>query len=115
MADDKKKIPIPKSLTEGYKQTQEQLMEVPTKNEKLFIGIAKEEVGQENRVALVPSTVGTLVNQGHRIVIEAGAGEHSNFTNNDYSEMGGEVVYDKKQVFQADILLKVAPPTLEEI
>ncbi len=115
MGDQKKKIHIPKSLTEGYMQTQEQLLEIPKKGEKLFIGIAKEEMLQENRVSLVPSTVGTLINQGHRIIIESGAGERAHFLDNDYSEMGAEVVYDKKLVYQADILLKVAPPSLDEI
>jgi alanine dehydrogenase len=110
-----RKVQIPESLRQGQFTTQEELLTIPTKNNKLFIGIPKETAFQEKRVALVPASVSTLVGQGHRIIIEAGAGEKSNFTDHNFSEAGAEVVYSKEQVFQANIILKVAPLSYEEI
>lgn len=94
---------------------QEEMLEVKTKDSKLYIGIPKETAFQENRVSLVPESVGLLVNNGHRVVIENNAGVAAGFTDKDYSEVGAEVAYDTKEVYQADVLMKVSPPTLEEI
>ena len=52
-------------------------MPVETRRNKLFIGVPKETTLQENRVPLVPSGVATLIARGHRIVIQAGAGEQA--------------------------------------
>lgn len=111
----KSKINIPKSLTEGQLQPQAEMLAVERKRGSIYIGIPKEETFQENRVALVPSAVSTLSGLGFRVVVEAGAGEKANYTDHRYSEAGGEIAYDREKVFQADILLKVAPPSLEEI
>lgn len=104
-------ISIPQSL----RQTQEQLMPIEQKRGGLYIGIPKETTLQENRVALVPSSVQTLVSRGHRIVVETGAGEQSHFTDHEYSEAGAEIAYNIEKVYQADVIIKVAPPTLDEI
>ena len=56
-----------------------------------------------------------LTGHGVNVRVESGAGENSYFSNHDYSEAGAEICYDRKTVFQSDVLLKVAPPTLEEI
>lgn len=90
-------------------------MQVQKKPNKLFIGIPKEVTIQENRVALVPSSVNSLIAHGHRVVIESGAGEKSNFSDHDYSEAGAELGHSAKEVYKADVIIKVAPPTLEEI
>jgi alanine dehydrogenase len=94
---------------------QEMLMETPIRSDSLYIGIPKEQSPHENRIALVPSSVQTLTANGHRIVIEAGAGERSHFTDIEFSEAGAEIIYDTKQVYEANIILKVAPFTIEEI
>lgn len=94
---------------------QEELYTVGTKRKKLFIGIPKEISFQENRVALVPAAVQVLVSNGHRIVIESNAGKNCHFEDNLYSEAGAEIVYSPESVYKADIILKVAPPTHEEI
>ncbi len=94
---------------------QEELYPVGTKQKKLFIGIPKEISFQENRVALVPSAVEVLVSQGHRVVIESNAGKNCKFSDKDYSEAGGEIVYSPEEVYKADLVIKVAPPTPEEI
>ena len=62
------------SLTKGGYAPQEEMLEVARKKGSLYIGIPKETAFQENRVPLVPDAVALLVNHGHKIVIEAGAG-----------------------------------------
>lgn len=115
MSEKEKKIPIPKEFTESQYRTQTEMLQVQHKPNKLYIGIPKEITLQENRVALVPSSVKTLVAQGHRIVVEVGAGEKSYFSDRDYSEAGADIAYSTEQVYKADVIIKVAPPTLEEI
>lgn len=112
---DKKKIPIPKEFTEGQFLTQTEMLQVPRKPNKLYIGIPKEVTMQENRVALVPSSVATLIAHGHRVVIETEAGDKSNFSDHNYSEIGAEIAYSQEEVYKADVIIKVAPPTLDEI
>jgi len=82
---------------------------------KLFIGIPKEKTFQEHRVSLTPSDVKVLVANGHKVLIESGAGKESFYKDHDFSESGAVISYDTKEVFQADVILKVAPPTVDEI
>lgn len=103
------------SLAKGVLLPQEEMLEVARKKGKLYIGIPRETSFQENRVALVPDAVNLLVNNGHRVVVETNAGKMSNFQDNDYSEAGAEIVYSTADVYKADIILKVAPPSLQEI
>jgi len=115
MSDKKKRIPIPKIFTEGSLQTQTEMLQLQRKPNTLFIGIPKETTMQENRVALVPSAVATLIKHGHRVVIETEAGLKSNYSDHDYSEVGADIAFSREQVFKSDILIKVAPPTMKEI
>jgi len=116
MSDEKKKrIPIPKIFTEGGLQTQTEVLQVQRKSNTMFIGIPKETTLQERRVALVPSAVATLVNHGHRVVVETEAGLKANYSDHRYSEAGADIAYSKEQVYKSDIIIKIAPPTLEEI
>ncbi len=103
------------SLTKGAYAPQEEMLEVARKKGKLFIGIPKEIAFQENRVALVPDAVALLANNGHRVIIEAGAGKAANFEDTDYSEAGAEIVHSANEVYKADVIFKIAPPTIEEI
>ena len=112
---DKKKIPIPKEFTEGQFIPQTEMLQLQQKPNKLYIGIPKEVTIQENRVALVPSSVATLIGHGHRVVVETEAGLKSNFSDHDYSETGAEIAYSRQEVYKADVIIKVAPPTLAEI
>jgi alanine dehydrogenase len=115
MSDKQKRIPIPKVFTDGGLQAQPEVLQRKRKSNSLFIGIPKETTLQERRVALVPSAVASLISHGHRVVIESGAGEKSNYSDHDYSEAGADVAHSKEQVFKSDILIKIAPPTLKEI
>jgi alanine dehydrogenase len=80
-----------------------------------YIGIPKEKAFHENRVPLTPDPVDILVANGHRVLLETKAGEGAHFKDKDYSEAGAEIVYDAKKVFEAEIILKVAPPSEEEM
>ena len=103
------------SLTKGGFAPQEEMLEVAKKKGKLFIGIPKEIAFQEHRVPLVPDAVALLVNNGHHVVIESGAGKAANFDDHDYSDAGAEIVHSVNDVYKADTIFKIAPPTLEEI
>ncbi len=93
----------------------EEMLEVKPNFKKLQIGIPKESSFQENRVSLTPDSVGLLVANGHSVLIEKGAGLASNFTDIEYTERGAVLAYSKKDVFQAQFILKIEPPTQEEI
>ena len=95
--------------------TQESMLAVETRKRKLFIGLPRETSLQENRIGLTPEAVQHLVNEGHEVLMEAGAGEPSKYADHAYSEAGAQIAYSTEEVFKADVLLKVAPPTLEEI
>ena len=100
---------------EAVLDPQEQMQAIGKKRESLFIGIPKESSLQENRVALTPGSVNLLVNNGHQIIIETGAGKKVGFSDNDYSEAGAQIAYSTKEVFQAHPIMKVAPPCAHEI
>lgn len=93
--------------------------EAPAKVKKgsraLFIGVPKEVSLQESRVALKPESVEVLTSNGHEVWVEAGAGLSARFSDNEYSEAGAKVVSSNKEVYKANIILKVEPPTLQEI
>lgn len=78
------------------------------------IGVIKETKEFEKRVALSPEVVKLLKKKEFEILVQAGAGESSNFSDLDYQNAGAEVVPLEK-VFEADVMLKVNLPTLEEI
>lgn len=111
---DQPKISI-SPLLQGDWLTQTEMLDVTYRPKSLFIGIPKETTLQENRVGLVPSSVATLVSHGHRVIIESGAGKKANYTDRDFSEAGAEIAFDREHVYKCNILLKVAPPTLEEV
>ena len=96
-------------------QPQESMLEVKSKKNKLHIGIPKETSFQENRVALTPLSVALLINNGHEVILESNAGQAAKFSDKDYSEQGAKIVYDSKAVYEAHIIIKIAPPTLQEI
>ena len=89
--------------------TQEETLEVPVRKKKMFIGIPKETSFQENRIALTPEAVSVIVNNGHEVVVEHGAGEGAFYFDHDYSEAGARIVYDKSEIYKATTIVKSAP------
>ena len=94
---------------------QEEKLEIKKKKGDLFIGIPKETSFQERRVCLTPDAVSALVCNGHRVLLESGAGLGAKFQDNEYSEAGAEITNDTAKVFSCPTILKVEPPSLEEI
>jgi len=94
---------------------QEEKLEIARHKSQLFIGIPKENSYQERRICLTPDAVNSLTYQGHRVMIEAGAGLSSSYTDKEYSDAGAEISQDKKKVFSCPMILKVEPPTIAEI
>ncbi|MBL6964461.1 MAG: alanine dehydrogenase [Bacteroidetes bacterium] len=86
------------------------------KDQKSFsLGVPKEDTFKEHRVAITPSAVKMLAYHGYEIMVESGAGLESRFSDNEYSEAGAVISSDKKEVYQTDILLKIAFPSTDEI
>ena len=94
---------------------QEEKLEIEQKKGSLFIGIPKEKHFQEKRVCLTPDAVAALVAHGHRVLLESKAGEDAKFSDHDYSEAGAEITRDTAKVYGCPMVLKVEPPSLEEL
>ncbi len=94
---------------------QAERLEVKRKKGDLFIGIPKETSFQEKRVGLTPDAVAALTAHGHRVVVESEAGENANYSNKQYSDAGAKISYEAKEAFGCDIVLKIEPPSLDEI
>jgi alanine dehydrogenase len=99
----------------GQLMPQEERLEVKRGQKNLVIGVPKETAFSENRIPLDPDAVSLLVHHGHQVLIEADAGKAAHFPDSEYAEMGAEIIYDTRKIFSADIVLKIAPPTLDEI
>tara|TARA_R110001592_G_scaffold293520_2_gene563139 strand:- start:1390 stop:2589 length:1200 start_codon:yes stop_codon:yes gene_type:complete len=94
---------------------QEETLEIFRQKGELYIGIPKENQYQEKRICLTPDAVNAITSNGHRVLIESGAGEGAHYTDLDYTQAGGEITKDTKKVFACPLILKVEPPSLTEI
>ena len=81
----------------------------------MVVGIPKENQDAEKRLALTPETVSLLVSAGYRVLLEAGAGLTIHYSDRYYAESGAEIMQTAEEVFQADLILKIMPPTLQEV
>lgn len=79
------------------------------------IGVPKELLENETRVAATPKTVEQLLKLGFSVSIEASAGELASFTDQAYTDAGASVESDTQTLWQSDIIFKVNAPTFEEI
>ena len=80
------------------------------------IGVPSEIKQDEYRVAITPAGVRELTDRGHRVLIQAGAGEGSSIADGDYAEQGASIVADAPAVFaQADLIVKVKEPQPQEV
>ncbi|MGL6127172.1 alanine dehydrogenase [Chryseobacterium artocarpi] len=102
-------------FTEEELMPKEEKLEVIKKGKQFSIGIPKETCLNERRTCITPDAVQVLVEHGHEIIIEAGAGQGSFFTDLQYSESGARITTDPKEAFAQDLILKINPPTEEEI
>jgi len=90
-------------------ETLEETLDIKPKGETMHIGIPRETSFFENRIALTPEAVGVIVANGHKVSVESNAGIGSHYSDRDYSEAGARIVYDKKEIFSCDIIVKSAP------
>jgi alanine dehydrogenase len=96
-------------------ETLEETLDIKSKRSSLHIGIPKETAFQENRIALIPDAVAVMVDNGHEVVVETKAGEGSKYTDNDFSEAGAKIVYEKSEVYKAPLIIKSAPVVEEDL
>ena len=88
---------------------QEEMLEVQKCKKELIIGVPKEDPKFESRISLTPQAVELLTENGHKVIVEAGAGEGANYSDLDFSEAGAQIEKDRKRVFESELILKVAP------
>ncbi|MCQ8208061.1 NAD(P)(+) transhydrogenase (Re/Si-specific) subunit alpha, partial [Cutibacterium acnes subsp. acnes] len=70
----------------------------------MIIGIPRELLPGENRVAATPTTVPALLKLGYEVVVEAGAGEHAAQPDRAYEEAGARIV-EPGEAWKADLVL----------
>ena len=81
----------------------------------MIIGVPKEIKTEEWRVALTPAGTKALMEKGHKILIEKGAGTASGFSDDEYSEVGASLQEDKKNIFnEAKMIVKEKEPLPSE-
>ena len=96
-------------------ETKEALLKRDKKGDTLVIGIPKERSLQEARLCLTPTAVEMLCTAGHIVWLEKDAGEHAKYSDESYQLAGAKILPTVEEVFKAHIILKVEPPTLQEI
>ncbi len=102
-------------FSEAELMPKEEKLEIVKKGKKFSIGIPKETCLHERRTCITPDAVQVLTENGHEIILETGAGEGSFFSDIQYSEAGAKITNDPKEAFSQDLVLKINPPTSEEI
>ena len=81
----------------------------------MVIGVLKENLQYENRVAVTANIVKSLISSGHKVTIEKGAGENSFVSDDEFIQAGANISDNKNDIYTADIIFKVNPPNLEEL
>jgi alanine dehydrogenase len=80
----------------------------------VLIGIPKEIKNHEYRVAMTPGGVRALVQAGHKVRVELGAGSGIGFSDSDFREAGAELVPSPEEIYRADMVVKVKEPQSSE-
>jgi alanine dehydrogenase len=80
------------------------------------LGLLKETTAGEARVALTPASVRRLVERGHRVLVEHGAGDGSHYPDAEYAAAGAKIIYSGAEVMgRASLVMKVGRPTAVEL
>ncbi len=104
-----------RSVSKTMLMPQEEMLEIQNKGQKIKIGIPSDLEQVEYRVPLTPQAVDLLTSYGHEILIEKNAGKMASYSDKEYREAGAQIVEKKEEIFQCDIILRVAPFSDEEI
>ena len=99
----------------GFTLPQEEVVELKSESKRLTIGIPKEVLLQEKRIGLVPDAVNLLTLNDHHVIVQSGVGKGINFSDQEYANAGAKIVETSEEVYKADVILKVSPPTPTEI
>lgn len=94
---------------------QEEMLECAPKKKHINIGLPKEVCDNEHRITLVPEAVALLVDSGNTVTIEKDAGNAAKYTNEQYASAGANIVNTAQEIYNCDIIVKIAPPTEQEI
>ncbi len=93
---------------------QEEQLETAVRHRKISIGVPSDKKNDEKRVALTPESANLLVDNGHEVIVQKGAGAGANYSDKDYSEHGAIITDSPARVFSADAVIKAAPFTVQE-
>jgi alanine dehydrogenase len=92
-------------------ETLEKLVMKSERKMHIDLGVPKENTADERRVAIAPSGVRILSEQGHKVCVERNAGEHCNFTNDEYADAGAEILDSVEDLYKrSNVIVKVAAP-----
>ncbi|MFA5534874.1 MAG: alanine dehydrogenase [Mariniphaga sp.] len=103
------------SVSKNMLMPQEEMLELKNKEQKIKIGIPSDFSKVEYRVPLTPQAIELLTSYGHEILIEKDAGKMASYSDKEYREAGAMIVDKKEEIFQSDIILRVAPFSSDEI
>jgi alanine dehydrogenase len=103
------------SISKTMLMPQEEMLEIQNKGQKMKIGIPSDLELVEYRVPLTPQAVDLLTSYGHEILIEKNAGKMASYSDKEYRAAGAQIVEKKEEIFQCDIILRVAPFGSDEI
>jgi alanine dehydrogenase len=103
------------SVSKTMLMPQEEMLEIKSRGKKMKIGIPSDYSKVEYRVPLTPQAVDLLTSYGHEIYIETKAGLHASYSDDDYRKAGAVIMEKKEEIFQCEIILRVAPFNTDEI
>lgn len=92
-----------------FMMPKEEMLEVRRKGKRIRIGIPSDKNKVEYRVPLTPQAVELLVSYGHEILVEQEAGKAASYSDEDYRMAGAQVVENRQEIFECDIVLRVSP------
>jgi NAD(P) transhydrogenase subunit alpha len=85
-------------------------------SETKILGVPKESLAGERRVALIPDTVKRLIKLGYQVWVQSGAGVDASFSDESYEQSGAKIVEESTVVWSGvDAVLKINPPTPSEV
>ena len=103
-----------RSVSKTMLMPQEEMLEIKTRGQKIKIGVPSDFSKVEYRVPLTPQAVELLTSYGHEILIEKDAGKMARYSDKEYLAAGAMIADKKEEIFQCDIILRVAPFDSEE-
>lgn len=90
--------------------TLEKPARIATADKQMILGVPRETLPRENRVALTPGAVSVLVSRGHQVIVEHNAGADAQYTDKDYTDAGALIAYAAEEIFsRAEVIVKIAP------